>query len=240
MAEARAAAPPPLASNGGAKPQLPEMEPSFAPGGEGVDVSIAAVPGFQGLMDVQRALVTLPQVASAAVRRYQDEEAAIQLILRQPMTATQIAEAVSGATGKQLIVDDARPEQLRLRLRFLSKWERSQSHPRRKRRGVGDCPALPCNGLALCSHFGRWWGAANDMGKSSIATPSCRCGIFGQVFTVTWIGVSFGLYMLVAHRTVFDGDCVKQARPILGSRSPSDQRHRKARGTHGKAKTSLE
>lgn len=121
MADARAAAPQP--GSGGAsvapKPQLPEMEPSFAPGGEGVDVSIANVPGFQGLMDVQRALVTLPQVQSAAVRRYQDEEAAIQLILRQPMTATQIAEAVSGATGKQLIVDDARPELLRLRLRFL-------------------------------------------------------------------------------------------------------------------------
>jgi hypothetical protein len=121
MADARATAP--LPGNAGTniqpKPQLPEMEPSFAPGGEGVDVSIAAVPGFQGLMDVQRALVTLPQVQSAAVRRYQDEEAAIQLILRQPMSATQVAEAVSGATGKQLIVDDARPELLRLRLRFL-------------------------------------------------------------------------------------------------------------------------
>jgi hypothetical protein len=35
------------------------------------------------------------------------------------MSATQVAEAVSGATGKQLIVDDARPELLRLRLRFL-------------------------------------------------------------------------------------------------------------------------
>ena len=52
-----------------AKPQLPEMEPSFAPGGEGVDVTIGAVPGFQGLMEVQRALVRLPQVQSAAVRR---------------------------------------------------------------------------------------------------------------------------------------------------------------------------
>ena len=120
MADARAAAPAaPARRTARPKPQLPEMEPSFAPGGEGVDVSIAAVPGFQGLMDVQRALVTLPQVQSAAVRRYQDEEAAIQLILKQPMTATQIAEAVSGATGKQLIVDDARPELLRLRLRFL-------------------------------------------------------------------------------------------------------------------------
>ena len=63
------------------KPQLPEMEPSFSPGGEGVDVTIAAVPGFQGLMELQRALVRLPQVQSAAVRRYQDDEAAIQLVL---------------------------------------------------------------------------------------------------------------------------------------------------------------
>ena len=113
--QARAAAP----ANGHAKPQLPEMEPSFAPGGEGVDVTIAAVPGFQGLMEVQRALVRLPQVQSAAVRRYQDDEAAIQLILSQPMTASAIAEGISAATGQQLIVDDARPDALRLRLRFL-------------------------------------------------------------------------------------------------------------------------
>lgn len=101
------------------RPQLPEMEPSFAPGGEGIDVTIAAVPGFQGLMEVQRALVKLPQVQSAAVRRYQDDEAAIQLVLSQPLTASGIAEGVAAGTGKQLIVDESRPETLRLRLRFL-------------------------------------------------------------------------------------------------------------------------
>ena len=102
-----------------AKPQLPEMEPSFAPGGEGIDVTIAAVPGFQGLMEVQRSLVRLPQVQSAAVRRYQDDEAAIQLVLSQPMTAAALAEGVSTGTGRRLMVDDSRPEALRLRLRFL-------------------------------------------------------------------------------------------------------------------------
>jgi hypothetical protein len=101
------------------KPQLPEMEPSFAPGGEGIDVTIAAVPGFQGLMELQRALVRLPQVQSAAVRRYQDDEAVIQLVLSQPMTASAIAEGVSAATERTLVVDDARPDMLRLRLRFL-------------------------------------------------------------------------------------------------------------------------
>lgn len=110
----------PAAGAAAAKPQLPEMEPSFAPGGEGIDVSIADVPGFQGLMELQRALVRLPQVQSAAVRRYQDDEASIQLVLSQPMTAGQIAEGVTSATGKRLFVDESRPEALRLRLRFVS------------------------------------------------------------------------------------------------------------------------
>ena len=103
-----------------AKPQLPEMEPSFAPGGEGIDVTIAAVPGFQGLMELQRALVRLPQVQSAAVRRYQDDEAAIQLVLAQPMSASAIAEGLTGSTGRSIFVDESRPDALRLRLRFLA------------------------------------------------------------------------------------------------------------------------
>ena len=101
-------------------PRLPEMEPSFASGGEGVDVTIAAVPGFQGLMDLQHALVRLPQVQSAAVRRYQDDEAAIQIVLSQPMSASMIVEGVAGATGRQIVVDEAVPSALRLRLRFLA------------------------------------------------------------------------------------------------------------------------
>jgi hypothetical protein len=102
-----------------AKPQLPEMEPAFAPGGEGLDVTISDVPGFQGLMELQRALIRLSQVQSAAVRRYQDDEAAIQLVLSQPMTASAIADGVSAGTGKRIFVDEARPDTLRLRLRFL-------------------------------------------------------------------------------------------------------------------------
>ena len=70
-------------------------------------------------MELQRALVRLPQVQSAAVRRYQDDEAAIQLVLAQPMAASAIAEGVSTATGKRLFVDESRPDALRLRLRFL-------------------------------------------------------------------------------------------------------------------------
>ena len=118
LAESQAALAPPPAPEP-PKPQLPEMEPSFAPGGEGIEVTIAAVPGFQGLMELQRALVRLPQADTAAVRRYQDDEATIQLVLSRPMTASVIAEGVSAATGKQIVVDEARPDSLRIRLRFL-------------------------------------------------------------------------------------------------------------------------
>jgi hypothetical protein len=113
LADARAQAPAPT-------PQLPELEPSFAAGGEGIDVTIAAVPGFQGLMELQRALVRLPQVQSAAVRRYQDDEAAIQLVLSQSMTASAIASGITAGTGHRIFVDEARPDTLRLRLRFLN------------------------------------------------------------------------------------------------------------------------
>lgn len=103
-----------------ATPQLPEMERAFAPGGEGIDVTIESVPGFQGLMELQRALVRQPEVQSAAVRKYQDDEAAIQLVLAQPMTASGIAAGITGSTGHPITVDEARPDQLRLRLRFLN------------------------------------------------------------------------------------------------------------------------
>jgi hypothetical protein len=102
-----------------ATPQLPDLEPSFPSGGEGIDVTIAAVPGFQGLMDLQRALVRMPNVQSAAVRRYQDDEAAIQLVLSQPMPAGAIVQGVTDATGRQIVVDETRVDALRLRLRFL-------------------------------------------------------------------------------------------------------------------------
>jgi hypothetical protein len=36
------------------------------------------------------------------------------------MTPTAIVEGVSAATGRQIMVDEARPDALRLRLRFLS------------------------------------------------------------------------------------------------------------------------
>jgi hypothetical protein len=93
-------------------------EPQFAAGGEGIQLLISAVPGFQGLMEVQRALIHMPAVEGASVERYLDGEARIILLLREPLTARRIADGLAEYIGEPLTIEEARPEALRLHLRF--------------------------------------------------------------------------------------------------------------------------
>lgn len=93
-------------------------EPQFAAGGEGIQLLVSAVPGFQGLMEVQRALTHMPAVEGASVERYLDGEARITLLLREPLTARRIADGLAEYIGERLIIEEARPEALRLHLRF--------------------------------------------------------------------------------------------------------------------------
>lgn len=95
------------------------QEPRFA-AESGVGLVIADVPGFQGLMEVQRGLSRLPAVESASVKRYQDGEASVELMLREPTTASEIVDAIKAATGASLLIEEARPEASRLRLRFAA------------------------------------------------------------------------------------------------------------------------
>lgn len=107
-----APAPPP-------KAPAAEAEPRFLPGERRVAVIIAAVPGFQGLMDVQRGLSGLPVVEGASVSRYRDGEASLELVLRAPVTARQLVDTLRLATGRGVVVEDEAPDELRLRLRFV-------------------------------------------------------------------------------------------------------------------------
>jgi hypothetical protein len=96
-----------------------EKEPRFRPADEGVSLELAAVPGFQALMDIQRGLSALASVADANVLRYQNDEAALELTLGGPVTAREIVEDLQASLGYALVIEDSRPEDRRLRLRFV-------------------------------------------------------------------------------------------------------------------------
>jgi hypothetical protein len=94
-------------------------EPPFRPGGEGISLGISEVPGFQVLMDIQKALMALEQVSSASVERFQEGESRIQLHLRAPVTGQQVASALGSATGHSFAVEESRPEVMSLRLKIV-------------------------------------------------------------------------------------------------------------------------
>jgi hypothetical protein len=96
-------------------------EPGFRPSDEGVTVILAGVPGFQGLMDAQRALSGLAQAETASVLAFKDDEATLRLVLRQPAAVREIIDRLRESTGEQILIEESRPEAQRLRLRFAEK-----------------------------------------------------------------------------------------------------------------------
>jgi hypothetical protein len=95
-------------------------EPTFQPGGEGIALSVSSVPGFQALMDFQKALNAMEQVSSASVERFQEGDSRIQLQLNSPLTADAIASTLTNTTGHACVVEETRPELMRLRLKIVS------------------------------------------------------------------------------------------------------------------------
>jgi hypothetical protein len=105
-------------------PTAPDAPPApsalvFRPGGEGVALTISGVPGFQALMDIQKSLMGLEQVQSASVERFQEGDSKIQVHLREAITAADVANALTHATGHAFTVEEARPELMRLRLKIV-------------------------------------------------------------------------------------------------------------------------
>jgi hypothetical protein len=98
---------------------LEPAEPQFQPGDSPMGVVLAAVSGFQGLMDAQRALSALPQTEAASVTAFKNGEASLEVVLRSPVTAREIVASVGDSTGEQLLIEESRPEAGKLRLRFV-------------------------------------------------------------------------------------------------------------------------
>jgi hypothetical protein len=95
-------------------------EPAFQPGGEGIALSLTSVPGFQALMDFQKALIAMEQVSAASVERFQEGDSRIQVQLSAPLSAEAIASTLTNTTGHACVVEESRPELMRLRLKVVS------------------------------------------------------------------------------------------------------------------------
>lgn len=102
------------------EPAVP-AEPQFDPANNPLSVALAGVPGFQGLMDAQRALTGLPETEGASVIAFKNGEAALEVVLNAPVTARQIVDGVRNVTGGQLVIEESRPEAAKLRLRFVDR-----------------------------------------------------------------------------------------------------------------------
>ncbi len=100
------------------EPAMPG-EPQFRPSDQGASVVLAPVSGFQELMDIQRALDSMPEADTASVVGFRNGEAALQLVLRSPVTAGHVVDALAHATGEELLIEESRPDAQRLRLRFV-------------------------------------------------------------------------------------------------------------------------
>jgi len=94
-------------------------EPPFRPGGEGISLGISEVPGFQVLMEIQKALMAMDPVSSASVERFQEGESRIQVHLRSPVTGLQLASALGSATGHSFAVEESKPELMSLKLKVV-------------------------------------------------------------------------------------------------------------------------
>jgi hypothetical protein len=100
-------------------PAAPPPEPAFKPGGDGLSLALVGIPGFQALMDFQKALSSMPQVAGASVERYQEGDSRILVHLREEVTASQLAGWLRSSTPYSLSVEESRPDVSRLRLKVL-------------------------------------------------------------------------------------------------------------------------
>jgi hypothetical protein len=94
-------------------------EPSFLPGGEGVSLILIAVPGFQALMEIQKALTALEPVAGVSVERFQEGDSRLLLHLSAPLRASQVIDALHTATSHVYVIEESRPELSHLRLKIV-------------------------------------------------------------------------------------------------------------------------
>lgn len=101
-------------------PAVAQGEQPFLPGGEGMTLTLLNVPGFQALMDFQKVLTGLDEVAGASVERFQEGDSRLLVRLQTRVLGSELAEALRRATGHAIVVEESKPELQSLRLRVVS------------------------------------------------------------------------------------------------------------------------
>jgi hypothetical protein len=101
----------------GHAPPVPAETP-FSPTPEGLSLTLTGIPGFQALMEVQKAISAMEQVAGASVERYQEGDSRLLVHLNAPVTATEIADWLRSSTPYTPAVEESKPELSRLRMRI--------------------------------------------------------------------------------------------------------------------------
>ena len=79
---------------------------------------VDGVPDFQALMEMQRAFGALLEAENATVAEYQDGQASFELKLCRPTTPAKVIQGLHQITGHSLLIEEARPQDSSMRLRF--------------------------------------------------------------------------------------------------------------------------
>ena len=115
----RLAEPQPAAIDEPVREAAPASEPAFQPGGEGLSLIVVAIPGFQALMEIQKALTSFEQVNHASVERFQEGDSRLLVSLKAPITASDLVAGLIRTTGQAMAIEDSNPELARLRVKVI-------------------------------------------------------------------------------------------------------------------------
>ena len=98
---------------------LVPRSPTFLPAGKAIRVSLVNLSDFRGLMNAARTLSDFPAVQHASITAFMSGTALLEVALRVPLTADEIADELQGGTGYHILIEEVRPDIPHLRLRFV-------------------------------------------------------------------------------------------------------------------------
>ncbi|MDZ4278051.1 MAG: hypothetical protein U1B78_02815 [Dehalococcoidia bacterium] len=94
--------------------------PKFTPDRGVLRVVLEAMPDFHGLMKAYRAIADLPAADSVFVLGFDTDRASLELRLHEPVSAGDVRDWLAESTGEQFVIEEARPDTMRLRLRLVT------------------------------------------------------------------------------------------------------------------------